>query len=162
MPGPILIVEDDKKTASLVALYLEREGFQTVVASDGLQALELVKRHKPAFVILDLMLPGLDGMEVCRELRKFSTIPIIMLTARVEEIDRLLGLELGADDYICKPFSPREVVARVRAGDRDAYRVLVRRYQDLLYGHALRQTGDRDAAADLAQAAQALVAAAGR
>ena len=114
LPGPIVIVEDDKKTASLVALYLEREGFQTVVASDGLQALELVKRHKPAFVILDLMLPRLDGWEVCRQIRRTSNIPILMLTARGEEIDRVSGLTLGADDYLAKPFSPRELVARVK------------------------------------------------
>jgi len=115
LPGPILIVEDDKKTASLVALYLEREGFQTVVASDGLQALELVKRHKPAFVILDLMLPRLDGWGVCRQIRRTSNVPILMLTARGEEIDRVSGLTLGADDYLAKPFSPRELVARVKA-----------------------------------------------
>ena len=115
LPGPILIVEDDKKTASLVALYLEREGFQTVVASDGLQALELVKRHKPAFVVLDLMLPRLDGWGVCRQIRRTSNVPILMLTARGEEIDRVSGLTLGADDYLAKPFSPRELVARVKA-----------------------------------------------
>lgn len=115
MPGPILIVEDDKRTASLVALYLEREGFQTVVASDGLQALELVKRDKPAFVILDLMLPRLDGWGVCRQIRRTSDVPILMLTARGEEIDRVSGLTLGADDYLAKPFSPRELVARVKA-----------------------------------------------
>ena len=115
LPGPILIVEDDKKTASLVALYLEREGFQTVLASDGLQALELAERHKPAFVILDLMLPKLDGWEVCRQLRQKSNVPILMLTARGEEIDRVSGLTLGADDYLAKPFSPRELVARVKA-----------------------------------------------
>ena len=115
LPGPILIVEDDKKTAALVALYLEREGFQTVLASDGLQALELAKRHKPAFVILDLMLPRLDGWEVCRQLRRTSNVPILMLTARGEEIDRVSGLTLGADDYVAKPFSPRELVARVKA-----------------------------------------------
>ncbi len=115
LPGPILIVEDDKKTASLVALYLEREGFQTVLAPDGLRALELAKRHKPALVILDLMLPKLDGWEVCRQLRRTSNVPILMLTARGEEIDRVSGLTLGADDYVAKPFSPRELVARVKA-----------------------------------------------
>ena len=115
LPGPILIVEDDKKTASLVALYLEREGFQTVLASDGLRALELAKRHKPALVILDLMLPRLDGWGVCRQIRRTSNVPILMLTARGEEIDRVSGLTLGADDYLAKPFSPRELVARVKA-----------------------------------------------
>jgi DNA-binding response OmpR family regulator len=115
LPGSILIVEDDKKTASLVALYLEREGFQTFLAPDGVQALELAKRHNPALVILDLMLPKLDGWEVCRQLRRTSDVPILMLTARGEEIDRVSGLTLGADDYVAKPFSPRELVARVKA-----------------------------------------------
>jgi DNA-binding response OmpR family regulator len=113
--GPILIVEDDKKTASLVALYLEREGFRTLLASDGLRALELAERYKPAFIILDLMLPRLDGWEVCRQLRQTSNVPILMLTARGEEVDRVSGLTLGADDYVAKPFSPRELVARVKA-----------------------------------------------
>ena len=112
---PILIAEDDKKTASLVALYLEREGFRTIIAYDGQQALELARRHNPIFVILDLMLPLLDGWEVCRELRRSSDVPILILSARQEEIDRVSGLTLGADDYVVKPFSPRELVARVRA-----------------------------------------------
>jgi DNA-binding response OmpR family regulator len=111
----ILIVEDDKKTASLVALYLEKEGFRTIVAHDGRQALELARRHNPSFVILDLMLPLLDGWEVCRELRRSSDVPILILSAREEEIDRVSGLTLGADDYVVKPFSPRELVARVKA-----------------------------------------------
>jgi DNA-binding response OmpR family regulator len=115
MTGPILIVEDDKKTASLVALYLEREGFQTVIADDGQQALELAQRHNPIFVILDLMLPLIDGWEVCRQLRQSSDVPILILSAREEEVDRVSGLTLGADDYVVKPFSPREVVARVKA-----------------------------------------------
>jgi DNA-binding response OmpR family regulator len=112
---PILIVEDDKKTASLVALYLEKEGFQTIVAYDGRQALEIARQHNPIFVILDLMLPLLDGWEVCRELRRWSDVPILILSAREEEIDRVSGLTLGADDYVVKPFSPRELVARVKA-----------------------------------------------
>jgi DNA-binding response OmpR family regulator len=112
---PILIAEDDKKTASLVALYLEREGFKTIIAYDGQQALELARRHTPIFVILDLMLPLLDGWEVCRELRRSSDVPILILSAREEEIDRVSGLTLGADDYVVKPFSPRELVARVKA-----------------------------------------------
>jgi len=115
MPEKVLIVEDDKKTASLIKLYLEREGFQTVIAYDGLQALKLVERHKPVFVILDLMLPVLDGWEVCRRLRQSSDVPILMLTARGDEVDRVSGLTLGADDYVVKPFSPRELVARVKA-----------------------------------------------
>ncbi len=112
---PVLIVEDDKKTASLIALYLEREGFSTVSAHDGLQALELARAHNPVLVILDLMIPLLDGWEVCRRLRRSSDVPILILSARDEEIDRVSGLTLGADDYVVKPFSPRELVARVKA-----------------------------------------------
>jgi len=115
MPDKVLIVEDDKKTASLIKLYLEREGFQTTIAYDGRQALELAERYQPTFVILDLMLPVLDGWEVCRRLRQSSDVPILMLTARGEEVDRVSGLTLGADDYVVKPFSPRELVARVKA-----------------------------------------------
>jgi len=115
MSDKILIVEDDKKTASLIKLYLEREGFQTVIAYDGEQALELAEQHRPIFIILDLMLPLVDGWEVCRRLRRSSEVPILMLTARGEEIDRVSGLTLGADDYVVKPFSPRELVARVKA-----------------------------------------------
>ena len=114
MADQILIVEDDKKTASLIKLYLEREGFQTVIAYDGQQALELAEQHSPIFVILDLMLPRVDGWEVCRRLRQSSDVPILMLTARGEEIDRVSGLTLGADDYVVKPFSPRELVVRVK------------------------------------------------
>jgi DNA-binding response OmpR family regulator len=113
--APILIVEDDTKTAALVALYLEKEGFRTVTAQDGQHALDLAQRHNPIFVILDLMLPLLDGWEVCRQLRKSSDVPILILSAREEEIDRVSGLTLGADDYVVKPFSPRELVARVKA-----------------------------------------------
>jgi DNA-binding response OmpR family regulator len=115
MTGPILIVEDDKKTASLLVLYLEREGFQTVVAYDGGLALELAERYRPIFVILDLMLPSIDGWEVCRQLRQSSDVPILILSAREEEVDRVSGLTLGADDYVVKPFSPQELVARVKA-----------------------------------------------
>ncbi len=115
MTGPVLIVEDDKKTASLVALYLEREGFETVIAYDGRQALELAQKNSPIFVILDLMLPLIDGWEICRQLRLSSDVPILILSAREEEIDRVSGLTLGADDYVVKPFSPRELVARVKA-----------------------------------------------
>jgi DNA-binding response OmpR family regulator len=113
--SPILIVEDDRKTASLVTLYLEREGFKTVVAYDGDRALELVQQTNPIFVVLDLMLPKMDGWEVCRAIRGSSDVPILILTAREEEMDRVLGLSLGADDYVVKPFSPRELVARVKA-----------------------------------------------
>jgi DNA-binding response OmpR family regulator len=113
--GPVLIVEDDKNTASLVALYLEKEGFKAIQAYDGQQALELARRYNPAFIILDLMLPKVDGWEVCKELRRSSDVPILILTARDDEMDRVLGLSLGADDYLIKPFSPRELVARVKA-----------------------------------------------
>jgi DNA-binding response OmpR family regulator len=112
---PILIVEDDHKTASLISLYLEREGFKTIAAHDGEAALKLAERHEPIFIILDLMLPKIDGWEVCRALRRSSDVPILILTAREEEMDRVLGLSLGADDYVVKPFSPRELVARVKA-----------------------------------------------
>ncbi len=110
----ILVVEDEPKITELVKLYLEREGYHVLLASDGGEALELFRRRAPEMVILDLNLPVVDGLEVCRRIRKESAVPIIMLTARDEEADKLIGLELGADDYITKPFSPREVVARVR------------------------------------------------
>ena len=113
--NPVLIVEDDRNTAALVATYLEREGFSTLIAYDGEQALEMERRHQPVFIILDLMLPKIDGWEVCRRLRRVSDVPILMLTAREEEIDRIMGLSIGADDYVVKPFSPRELVERVRA-----------------------------------------------
>lgn len=111
----ILIVEDEPKIAELVRKYLNNAGYGTHWLEEGTDAAEWVKAHTPALVLLDLMLPGKDGLEVCKKIRQFSQVPVIMLTARVEEIDRLLGLELGADDYICKPFSPREVVARIKA-----------------------------------------------
>jgi DNA-binding response OmpR family regulator len=113
--GPVLIVEDDHNTATLVETYLEREGFSTLIAADGEEALHLARQKDPGFVILDIMLPKLDGWEVCRRLRTFSNVPVLMLTAREEEIDRVTGLSLGADDYVVKPFSPRELVARVKA-----------------------------------------------
>jgi DNA-binding response OmpR family regulator len=113
--GSVLIVEDDRKTASLVALYLEKEGFRTMVAHDGRTGLRMARNHDPVFVILDLMLPEMDGWDVCRELRRHSDVPILMLTARGDEIDRVSGLTMGADDYMVKPFSPRELTARVKA-----------------------------------------------
>jgi two-component system response regulator BaeR len=111
----ILIVEDELKLARLQADYLHNAGFDTDCLSNGLEVLPWFKTNHTDLILLDLMLPGRDGLDICRELRSFSTVPIIMITARIEEIDRLLGLELGADDYICKPFSPREMVARVKA-----------------------------------------------
>jgi two-component system response regulator BaeR len=111
----ILIVEDDAKIADMLANYLHMHGFATELCGDGHDAVARVRQQAPALVVLDLMLPGLDGLAVCTEVRTFSTVPIMMVTARVDEIDRLLGLDTGADDYVCKPFSPREVVARIKA-----------------------------------------------
>jgi two-component system, OmpR family, response regulator BaeR len=111
----VLVVEDDAKIAQLLVDYLRNEGFEASAVADGQLALDQIKAAPPALVILDLMLPGLDGISVCRAVRKFSDVPILMLTARVDEVDRMLGLDTGADDYVCKPFSPREVMARVRA-----------------------------------------------
>lgn len=110
----IAIVEDEVATAEILADYLRLESFSTHLLTDGLSVVPWVREHKPALILLDLMLPGKNGLDICKEIRSFSSVPIIMTTARVEEIDRLLGLELGADDYICKPYSPREVVARVK------------------------------------------------
>ncbi len=115
LASPILIVEDDHNTSKLVATYLEREGFVTIAAYDGEEALRQARLREPGFVILDVMLPKVDGWEVCRQLRKFSDVPVLMLTAREEEMDRVMGLSLGADDYVVKPFSPRELVERVKA-----------------------------------------------
>jgi len=117
----ILVVEDDPKITRLLKAYLEQEGFTVTTLNRGDTVVHDVRAHPPDLMLLDIMLPGKDGMTLCREIRGFSNMPILMLTAKVEEIDRLLGLELGADDYICKPFSPREVVARVKAVLRRAY-----------------------------------------
>jgi DNA-binding response OmpR family regulator len=156
----ILVVDDDHKTAELVRLYLEREGYRVRLAGDGQAALDLARRHPPALVVLDLMLPRVDGLDVCFRLRAASGVPVIMLTARSAEEDRLLGLELGADDYVVKPFSPRELVARVRAvlrrtagvaddrppaGDREVLRfgeavVDFRRYEATRAGRAVHLT----------------------
>ncbi len=114
-PRRILIVEDEPKLAALVADYLKAADFETRIVGDGREVIAAVKAERPDLILLDLMLPGRDGLSLCREVRVFSEVPIVIMTAKVEEIDRLLGLELGADDYICKPFSPREVVARVKA-----------------------------------------------
>ena len=111
----VLVIEDDRNTANLIAVYLKREGFRTLTSADGEAGLKLAFEQRPDLVILDLMLPKLDGWEVCRRLRQRSEVPVIMLTARAEEVDRVAGLTLGADDYVVKPFSPRELMARVRA-----------------------------------------------
>jgi two-component system response regulator BaeR len=115
MNDTILIVEDEPKLAKLLSNYLRQAGFEPDCLENGLDVLPHVREKMPALILLDLMLPGMNGIDICKEIRLFSAVPIIIVTARIEEIDRLLGLELGADDYICKPFSPREVVARVKA-----------------------------------------------
>lgn len=111
----VLIVEDEPELAALLKDYLEAEQFSVDVVSEGFSAPEKIKQLEPDFIILDVMLPGKDGFTICKEVREFSDVPIMMATARIEEIDRLLGLDCGADDYICKPYSPKEVVARVKA-----------------------------------------------
>jgi DNA-binding response OmpR family regulator len=111
----ILVVDDEEHIRELVRLYLEKNGFTVAMAADGIEAVEKAKTLKPQLIILDIMLPKMDGLDVCREVRKISDTPIIMLTAKGEEFDKVLGLELGADDYLTKPFSPRELVARVKA-----------------------------------------------
>ena len=115
MPKKILIVDDEPKIVEICSDYLQAAGFDILTAGDGLQGLALARSQKPDLIVLDLMLPGMDGLDFCRSLRRESNIPIIMLTARIEETDKLIGLELGADDYMTKPFSPRELVVRVRA-----------------------------------------------
>lgn len=130
----ILVVDDEPKIVKLARDYLERNGFRVASAADGATALAAARHDRPDLVVLDLNLPGMDGLDVCRALRRESAVPIIMLTARVEETDRLIGLELGADDYITKPFSPRELVARVRA--------VLRRVQGDLYQPGLLRTGE--------------------
>ena len=150
MSGTILIVEDEVKLARLLADYLQQSGFASHWLSDGLAVAPWVRSHAPDLILLDLMLPGRDGLELCKEIRLFSAVPIIMITARIEEIDRLLGLELGADDYICKPFSPREVVARVKsvlrrsvvpiAGSTQELVLDPTRYRAALHGHDLELT----------------------
>jgi len=148
MSATILIVEDEPKLAAVLEDYLGQASFAVARLDHGLAVVPWVREHAPELILLDLMLPGKDGLEICKEIRAFSAVPIIMITARVEEIDRLLGLELGADDYICKPFSPREVVARVKAVLRRVGRpapatglVLDQsRYQATLHGRALDLT----------------------
>jgi two-component system response regulator BaeR len=121
VPADILVVEDEPALAALVADYLRAAGWSARVLHDGAAALAEIRRAPPDLVVLDLMLPGLDGLSLCRALRTFSDLPVVMVTARVEEVDRLMGLDIGADDYVCKPFSPRELVARVRAVLRRTY-----------------------------------------
>jgi DNA-binding response OmpR family regulator len=145
----ILVVDDEKEILKLARDYLERAGFRVLGASEGVTALAVARGDQPDLVVLDLNLPGMDGLDVCRTLRQESDVPIIMLTARVDETDRLIGLELGADDYISKPFSPRELVARVRAVLRrtgaDTRQAEILRVSDLeihLAGHRVTRSGD--------------------
>jgi DNA-binding response OmpR family regulator len=130
--GKILIVDDEPKIVSTVRAYLEHDGYEALEAHDGRQALDIFQREKPDLIILDLMLPGVDGLEVTRQIRSSSDVPIIMLTARHEDADKLVGLEIGADDYVTKPFSPRELVARVK--------VVLRRVRPAEAGGAKRIT----------------------
>ena len=147
----ILIVDDEPKIVRQARDYLEKSGYRVLAAADGPKALDTARRERPDLVVLDLNLPAMDGLDVCRALRRESDVPIIMLTARVEETDRLIGLELGADDYITKPFSPRELVARVRAVLRRVQGGMVRgqpgliRVRDLeidLVGHRVIRAGE--------------------
>lgn len=146
----VLIIEDDVKLADLVRMYLERDGYRVTVAHEGREGLGLARNGRPDLIILDLMLPGMSGSEICRSLRRESEVPIIMLTARTTEDDKLAGLDLGADDYVTKPFSPREVVARVRTvlrrsrpGEQDGVKTLaVGEIEIDLAGHAARLRGE--------------------
>lgn len=115
MAGSILVADDEKNIVQLIKLYLSNEGFRVETAYDGQEALEKARRFNPDLVVLDIMMPRVDGLEVCRRLRKESNVPVIMLTARTDDVDKIVGLELGADDYVTKPFNPRELVARVKA-----------------------------------------------
>jgi DNA-binding response OmpR family regulator len=111
----ILVVDDEKNISQLVKMYLTNEGFEVAIASDGNEALEKARQIKPALIILDLMLPNVNGLDICKQLRREGDVPIIILTARGDDVDRIVGLEVGADDYVSKPFNPRELVARVKA-----------------------------------------------
>jgi two-component system alkaline phosphatase synthesis response regulator PhoP len=134
----VLVIDDDTKTVELVKLYLNRDGYKVLTAYDGNEALRLARESHPDLIVLDLMLPGLDGLEVCRKLREESDVPIIMLTARTTENDRLAGLNLGADDYVTKPFSPRELAARVRAVlRRIPEEMLMRGPEEIKYGELI-------------------------
>ena len=136
MAGKILVVEDEKAIADIIIFNLERDGFQTVEANDGLTGLELALSEKPDLILLDVMLPGIDGFEVCKRVREKSLVPIIMLTAREEETDKISGLELGADDYVTKPFSMRELIARIRSNIR---RMEMRTQQDTAVPEASKE-----------------------
>jgi DNA-binding response OmpR family regulator len=130
----ILVVDDDRKTVDLIRLYLEKDGYRVLVAYDGRSAIDIARNRRPGLIILDLMLPKVDGLDVCRELRAETNVPIIMLTAKTTEDDKLAGLDLGADDYVTKPFSPRELVARVRAVLRRGMVEKMSGPEQILYG----------------------------
>ncbi|MEO7805012.1 MAG: response regulator transcription factor [Actinomycetota bacterium] len=140
LPTRVLLVEDDETVSDVVRRYLEREGFEVDLIGDGMLALEKIAQAVPDLVILDIMLPGLDGLEVCRRVRQMTAVPVVMLTALGEESDRIIGLELGADDYITKPFSPKELVSRVKAVLRRAHDDLsaTGRYRGFLAAGELR------------------------
>lgn len=145
----VLVVDDDKKIVDLVRLYLERDGYRVWVAYDGLEALKLARQRRPDLVVLDLLLPEVNGLDVCRILQTEFNVPIIMLTAKITEEDKLVGLELGADDYVTKPFSPRELVARVRAvlrrvGQESAREPAEMRFGDLVIDHHCHEVRLRD------------------
>lgn len=131
----VVIVDDDAKLTKLVQTYFEKEGFITWTVHEGLEAVNMIREKKPDIIILDLMLPGIDGWEVCRRVRRNSDVPILMLTARDEETDRLIGLEMGADDYVTKPFSPREVVARAKAILRRSKKQVDAKPEPIKYGN---------------------------
>lgn len=135
----ILIVEDEPEIAEILRDYLVKDGYYVSLLDNGDEAFSFIKKEKPVLILLDLMIPGMNGKTLCREIRKFSNVPILMITAKVNEIDRIVGLELGADDYICKPFSPREVVARVKAVLR---RVAPDRQDHVLTGGLFRLNRD--------------------
>jgi DNA-binding response OmpR family regulator len=134
MKPAILVVDDDRKTVDLIRLYLEKDSYRVLVAYDGQTALNIARNQRPGLIILDLMLPKVDGLDICRQLRSESQIPIIMLTAKTTEDDKLAGLDLGADDYVTKPFSPRELVARVRAVLRRGMAEKDRGPEQILFG----------------------------
>lgn len=139
----ILIVEDEKNIASLIDKSIRREGFHTIIAHDGDQALQLAREFKPVFIVLDLILPKTSGWEVCRQLREESDVPILMLTVKEEEVDRLFGFSLGADDYVIKPFSPRELVERIKAILRRTKNAFMLRKTKLSFGNLLMEPEKR-------------------
>jgi DNA-binding response OmpR family regulator len=139
----VLVVDDEPIVGDVVVLDLRREGYETLEAGDGLDAQELLRRHEPSLVVLDLMLPGMDGLQLCQWIRSRSELPVIMLTARAEEADRIVGLELGADDYLTKPFSPRELAARVRTVLRRA-RQTVGSSERIVHGDLELDAGARE------------------